>query len=538
MIKAAIESVRGPHAASFARAPPRLLCAAAAALSLLASGAAFAENPWAKSGNAWGSKPNAWGSTPNAWGSNPNAWGSNSNAWGRGPGYKEGTPSNNPGFVAIPSDPIVGNPAMVPRGGEIIDTGTIPDGLHVPQQSARRPRLAQSGVPSAGEKRLIDDEVLIEFAGTPGPDAIEALQRRHHLSGIASQALPLTGATIHRWRIDDDKKTVAAVVRALEADKAVASAQPNYVYMLLQDKAKPAEKDKTADDNIEQYALAKLNVPQAHELATGDKILVAIIDTAVDLNHPDLTGAVAQSFDATATSSSPQSHGTAVASLIVGRGKLKGVAPGARILAAQAFAPHGGEVQGTTFSIVKAIDWAAENGARVINMGFGGPADPAVHRSLAAAARKNIVLVAAAGKTEAKAPPLYPAADENVIAVVATGANDKLSDASGRGRHIAIAAPGVDIETAAPGGGYAKASGASYAAAEVSGIVALMLERKGGLTPTKVRAILRATAKDLGPKGPDPLFGAGLADAYAALTAQEATHAQTRPAATKRSRER
>jgi len=87
-----------------------------------------------------------------------------------------------------------------------------------------------------------------------------------------------------------------------------------------------------------------------------------------------------------------------------------------------------------------------------------------------------------------------------------------------RGRHIAVAAPGVDLLVAIPGGGYEVSSGTSYAAAEVSGIAALVLERKADLKPADVRDLLTATARDLGPKGRDAEFGAGLADAYAALT--------------------
>ena len=117
--------------------------------------------------------------------------------------------------------------------------------------------------------------------------------------------------------------------------------------------------------------------------------------------------------------------------------------------------------------------------------------------------------------------PTSSFADANVIAVSATDADDRLFEHSNRGRHIAIAAPGAQILVAIPDGGYEVSSGTSYSAAEVSGIAALMLERRGGLTPDKVRDILLATAKDLGPKGRDIMFGAGLADAYGALMAEE-----------------
>ena len=206
-----------------------------------------------------------------------------------------------------------------------------------------------------------------------------------------------------------------------------------------------------------------------------------------------------------------------------------GAAPHARILAIRAFNPSGKGADGTTFDILKGLDFAAAHDARVINMSFAGPADPAIHRSLEAAHKKGIVLVAAAGNAGAKSPPLYPAADPNVIAVTATDANDKLFEQSNRGRYIAIAAPGEQILVAIPDGGYEVGSGTSYSAAEVSGIVALMLERKSDLTPDQVRGILMATAKDLGPQGRDPLFGAGLADAYGALVAEEAPATASMP---------
>lgn len=117
-----------------------------------------------------------------------------------------------------------------------------------------------------------------------------------------------------------------------------------------------------------------------------------------------------------------------------------GAAPDAKILAVRAFDPKDVGAEGTTFNILKAIDWAAAHGARIINMSFAGPADPAIHRSLEAARKKGIVLVAAAGNAGAKSPPLYPAADPNVIAVSATDADDKLFEQSNRGRHITVAA--------------------------------------------------------------------------------------------------
>ena len=208
----------------------------------------------------------------------------------------------------------------------------------------------------------------------------------------------------------------------------------------------------------------------------GDDVLVAVIDSGIDADHPELTGSIVGNFDALPPSENgdkkADNHGTAIAGLIAAHGKLMGTAPHARILAVRAFDPKGASAEGTTFSILKGLDWAVENHARIINMSFAGPSDPALHRSLEAAHKKGVVLIAAAGNAGPKSPPLYPAADAHVIAVTATDADDKLFPLSNRGRHIAVAAPGAQILVAIPDAAYEVGSGTSYSAAEVSGIAA------------------------------------------------------------------
>jgi len=149
------------------------------------------------------------------------------------------------------------------------------------------------------------------------------------------------------------------------------------------------------------------------------------------------------------------------------------------------------------------------------------PGRPMLQLAMKNAHDKGVVPIAAAGNMGPKSPPLYPAADPNVIAVSATDAEDKLFKASNRGRHIAVSAPGVDILVPSPDANYQVISGTSFAAAHVSGVVALILERKPNLDPDSIRKVLLATAKDLGPVGPAEQFGAGLADAYQALLALE-----------------
>ena len=423
----------------------------------------------------------------------------------KGGGYHPGGGHRGPGWGGVVPGIIVGLPQGYTTGPYIVDDG--PPGPRRTQANRR----GASGAPPANERRLVPDEVVIELPNSVGAQQIEALQRRHRLTRLESQAFQLSGTTLYRWRFAGSR-SVATVVRELEADRLVAWAQPNYLFMLQQNETR-------TEGDAAQYGLAKLRLPQAHTLAKGDNVLVAVIDSAIDGNHPELAGSIAGTFDALSTTATPHQHGTAIAGVIAAHGRLMGSAPDAKILAVRAFDPKDAGAQGTTFNILKSLDWAAAQGARVINMSFAGPTDPAIHRSLEAARKKGIVLVAAAGNAGAKSPPLYPAADPNVIAVSATDADDRLFEQSNRGRHITVAAPGAQILVAIPDNGYEMSSGTSYSAAEVSGIVALMLQRTPNLTPDKVKAILRATARDLGPRGPDAMFGAGLADAYGAITA-------------------
>ncbi len=360
--------------------------------------------------------------------------------------------------------------------------------------------------------RAIPNELVAEIDGALSDTQADALARRHGLTRLESQNFPLVGATIGRFRIAN-RRTVETVSRELGTDASVRSVQPNFRYVLQEQNTELTEGDPA------QYANAKLRLPQAHTLAHGANVTVAVIDSGIDVSHPEFAGAMITSFDALGGKEGPHVHGTGVAGAIVSHARLMGSAPAARILAIRAFgaAPKGAE--STSYVILKGLDYAAAHGAQIINMSFAGPRDALIERALAAVAAKGIVMVAAAGNSGPKSPPLYPAANTNVIAVSATDAQDKLFAASNRGGFIAISAPGVEIFLPAPDGKYQMTSGTSFSSAYISGLAALMLERNPALKPDEVRAILMKTARDLGPPGRDDQFGAGEADAYAAVAA-------------------
>ena len=365
---------------------------------------------------------------------------------------------------------------------------------------------------AAVNPRTIANEIVAEIDGSLTPAQADELARRHRLTRLQSQNFPLVGATIGLFRIAD-RRSVETVSRELAADAGVRTVQPNFRYLLQDQKVTPAEGDPA------QYALARLRLAEAHTLAHGANVTIAVIDSGIDVKHPELANAIADSFDALGGKEGPHVHGTGIAGAIVAHARLMGSAPAARILAIRAFgtAPNGAE--STTFVVLKGLDYAVAHGAQIVNMSFAGPKDALMDRGIAAAAAKGIVMVAASGNAGPKSPPLYPAANPNVIAVSATDGRDRLFGASNRGGHIAVAAPGVDIFLPAPDEKYQMTSGTSFSAAYVSGLVALMLERNFALKPQDVRGILMKTARDLGAPGRDDLFGAGEADAYAAVSA-------------------
>ena len=387
---------------------------------------------------------------------------------------------------------------------------------HKGNASGPRRDVAQT----APNQRTIANEIVAEIDGSLTDAQADELARRHGLSRLESQNFSLIGGTIGLFRVID-RRPVETARSELATEAGVRSAQPNFRY-ILQDNLRKAV---LTEGDPAQYALSKLRLPEAHAMAHGANIIVAVIDSGIDIKHPELAGSIASSFDALGSKEGPHVHGTGIAGAIVAHARLMGGAPAAKILAIRAFGMAQNGAESSSFTILKGLDYAASHGAQIINMSFAGPKDALIERGIAAIAAKGIVMVAAAGNAGAKSPPLYPAANENVIAVSATDEQDKLFAASNRGPYIAIAAPGVDIFLPAPDEKYQITSGTSFSAAYVSGIAALLLERSSALKPDELRATLAKTARDLGAPGRDDLFGAGEADAYAAVTAAVAVPA-------------
>jgi len=425
-----------------------------------------------------------------------------------------------------PGGPVIGvpvNPAL-PTGTGTATSNPPPTMMSTRQPSG--PSGQQQGsaqrtafdIPPASERRYRPDEVLLDLGPTASPESLDAMIRRHRLTRLETYRIRLTGTTLQRLRIPDGR-AVPEVIADLSRDPRIVSAQPNYLFTLQDGARSPApvaSEDQPQGDDTTQYVVAKLRLAEAHRIATGKRVTVAMIDTGVDVSHPYLSGSVAGSFNALGGDDTPDEHGTAMAGAIVEHGDLVGVAPGARLLSVRAFARDANK-QATALAIIQGIDWAVEHGARVINMSFAGPRASYIEPPITAAYRRNVVLVAAAGNDGPRAAAAYPGALPEVIAVTATDADDRLFDYANHGDYIAVAAPGVDVVAPILESAVKPVSGTSIAAAHVSGVAALLIERNPSLRPQDIRKILAATAVRTSPGARADEFGAGRIDALAAI---------------------
>lgn len=403
----------------------------------------------------------------------------------------------------------VGGPASRPLAPSRVVT--IAPNVPFKPKPTPRPSGAGAAVTGASVTEALDREVLVTLVAGSGSDTVFALSQDFGLDGQTLYTSSLLGVRVVRFGIPDTR-AVADVVQQLGGDARVEIAEPHYIYTASQGAAKPLP--------VPQYAPAKLKLSDAHKISLGKRVKVAVIDTAIDTAHPAFKGAAIETFDALGgTRGEAELHGTAIAGIVGARQGLESVAPEASLLSVRAFtAEKGATARSFTLAILKGLDWAVNNGARVINMSFAGPQDPILAKAIAAAEAQGVVLVAAAGNGGADAKPAYPAALPEVIAVTATDDGDQLYKDANRGSYIAVAAPGVDIIAAAPKGAYDISSGTSLAAAHVSGIAALMLERNPKLTSKDVREALVESAHKISGKSKDEV-GAGVADAAGALNA-------------------
>ncbi len=286
-----------------------------------------------------------------------------------------------------------------------------------------------------------------------------------------------------------------AVLDAFKKDNLIEEAEPNYIY-----KATWAPNDTYYAgiyfDSYQKPYLSKINIEPAWDVTKGDGVKIAILDSGIDLNHPDLASKIVAQQDFTGEGiDHSNGHGTYVAGIAAAvtdnATGIAGTCPQCQLIIGKVINNNG---RAAFSSIASGIDWALSEGAKVINMSFSGPDSSSLMQEAVNYAWANgAVLVVAAGNDGNEAL-MYPAAYPNVVSVAATDKNDNKADFSSYGTWVSVAAPGVNIYSTLPGGAYDYASGTSASVPIVSGVVGLIWASSFGTSNAAVVQRLCDTA--------------------------------------------
>ncbi|WP_437089791.1 type VII secretion-associated serine protease mycosin [Streptomyces sp. enrichment culture] len=291
-----------------------------------------------------------------------------------------------------------------------------------------------------------------------------------------------------------------------------------------------------------QWSLDALHLDEVWRTTKGAGVTVAVLDTGVEADHPDLagnvlTGADLVGFGAEDGDRAWARHGTAMAGIIAGHGHgtgngdgVMGVAPEAKVLPVRVILEDGDPARAKARksrggALAEGIRWAADHGADVINLSLGDDSssahpEPAEDEAIQYALKKNVVVVASAGNGGEKGDHIsYPAAYPGVIAATAVDRYGTRASFSTRRWYATVAAPGVDVIIADPDHQYYEGWGTSAAAAFVSGSVALIRAAHPGLTPAQIKSLLEDTADNAPADGRDDSRGYGFIDPAAAIEA-------------------
>lgn len=294
--------------------------------------------------------------------------------------------------------------------------------------------------------------------------------------------------------------------------------------------ATPAAADGIRD---QQWYLSFLKAEEVHKINRGSNFTVAVVDTGVDGNHPDLKGNVLPGMDLTADTGGNgwtdiDGHGTKMAGLIAGHGHgqdngdgILGLGPDIKILPIRIFTSGGDRLKpGERNLVPMGIRMAASRGAKVINVSVGGGTGTDIKDAIEYAVGRGAIVVAAAGNTAQGASHVEsPARFPGVVAVSGTDESGRFSSESASGPEVVIAAPVTDIVSTQPGGRYATGTGTSSSTALVSAAAALVWAKYPELEAKNVINRLISTADDKGPKGRDKEYGFGVVNPLKALTA-------------------
>ncbi len=348
------------------------------------------------------------------------------------------------------------------------------------------------------------EDVLVTFYQPPGPDEIELIES---LGGIVTKVyhiVPTIAAAMPSENLDE-----------LEADPRVKLIEPDITISMA------------FAGEVLPWGVDRVDAELVHPSNKGTGVKVAILDSGIDLAHPDLAVAGDVTFvEGTTSGDDDNGHGTLVAGIVAALDNdigVIGVAPEASLYAVKVLRQDGG---GSMSVILSGIEWTVDNNMQVINMSFGGIMNwpVAVKDALDNAYSAGMVIVAGAGNggdASGEGENMWaPARFEPVIAVGATDELDARYTASSTGDTLELMAPGVNIYSTAMGGGYGYQTGTSASSPHAAGVAALLIA-SGMTSNIDIRHRLRHSAEDLGAPGPDTRYGNGMVNADLAINFTE-----------------
>ncbi len=375
------------------------------------------------------------------------------------------------------------------------------------------PALAQEPPPAGAA--IIPGEVIVKFQPHVG-----ALGAQASLQAEGLQPLEISrGGGMLRLQVPPGQESRAIARLMTRGD--VEFASYNHRVQAFETPNDPAFN--------QQWALQKIEAPAAWDIYTGaNNVIIAVIDSGVDLDHPDLQANLMPGWDFVNNDSladDDHGHGSHVAGIAAAVGNngvgIAGVSWRAKIMPLKMLDASGG---GSTYHLAQAVYYAVDHGARVINMSLGAPGSawpcnwPEVEAAFNYAISHGVLLVVASGN-DGQEGVNCPGAYDQAMAIGSTTATDTRSYFSNFGPHLDIVAPGSSIYSTYYFGSYTTMSGTSMATPHVAGLAALLWSFAPALNAAEVRSFIQTTADDLGPAGWDPYFGYGRINAKKAIDA-------------------
>ncbi|WP_082036134.1 S8 family peptidase [Bacillus sp. B-jedd] len=357
---------------------------------------------------------------------------------------------------------------------------------------------------------FVKDEAVVDFMGHPSVEELSRIKRE-----INGELLNHFNST---YIFKSNSLNTKQLIDYFGKRKDVEFAERHYILM---QNALPMPNDVFYREQY-QWNLPAIGTENGWSISRGSKdITIALVDTGVDLNHPDLKNRLVRGYNVLKDNNNPDDdngHGTHVAGIIASETNnglgVAGITWFNKIMPVKAMGKDG---YGTTFDIAKGIYWATDNGAKVINLSLGNyQPSRALKEAIDYAHKRDVVIVAAAGNDHSR-QPTYPASYPQVLAVSAVDHDGGLAEFSNYGTYVDVAAPGVYIPSTYFRSRYAALSGTSMASPHVAGLAGLIRSENPKLSNRQVARIIKKSAADTGLKGPDAQFGSGIIDVNRAL---------------------